>query len=164
MAHTTCEMMWLKYLMIELDFKQSGSMHMHWDNQSALYIAQNPIFHKRTNHIENDCHLVRYTWTKKVISPLFTPSSKQLTDLRTKAISPQLFSNLCSKLGMIDIYAPTWGGVLVLNIRYWTVIGLWPIPISKFVLYVYWSLPNEELSFWVYLLTKPTEHNELEAR
>jgi len=34
------------------------------------------------------------------------PASKQLKDLLIKAASPHMFFNLCSKLGMIDIYAP----------------------------------------------------------
>ena len=107
MSHTVCEMMWLKNLLMELGFIQPEPMLMHCDNQLAIYTAQNLIFHERTKHIEIDCHLVRDAWTKKVISLLFTPSSKQLTDLLTKMVSSQVFSNLCSKLGIIDIYAPT---------------------------------------------------------
>jgi len=36
----------------------------------------------------------------------FTPSLKQLADLLTKAASPQVFSNLYNKLGMLDVYTP----------------------------------------------------------
>ena len=39
MTHTVCEMMWLKNLMMELDFRQFGPMSMHCDNQSTIYIA-----------------------------------------------------------------------------------------------------------------------------
>ena len=54
MAHTACEIKWLKNLLMKLDFKQTGPIPMHCDNQSAIYIAQNSVFHKRTKHIEID--------------------------------------------------------------------------------------------------------------
>jgi len=61
---------------------------------------------RRTKYIEVDCYLVRDVWTKKVVSLPFSPSSKQLADLLNKAASLKVFSILCSKLGMIDIYSP----------------------------------------------------------
>ena len=79
---------------------------MHCDNQFTIYIAKNLVFHERTKHLEVDFPLVRDASTKNVISLLFIPSSKQLIDFLTKAASPHVFSNLCSKLSMIDIYAP----------------------------------------------------------
>ena len=105
MTHTTCEMIWLKNL-LEFGFRHLGPMPIFCDNQSAIYIAQNQKFHERTKHIEVDCHLVRNAWTKKVVSLPFTPSSKQLSDLLIKAASLKVFSILCSKLRMVDIYAP----------------------------------------------------------
>jgi len=41
MAHTTCEMMWLKNLLLEFGFRHLGFMPMFCDNQSDIYIAQN---------------------------------------------------------------------------------------------------------------------------
>ena len=39
MTHTTCEMVWLQNLLMELGFRQSGAISIHCDNQSAIYIA-----------------------------------------------------------------------------------------------------------------------------
>ena len=61
MAHTTYEMMWLKNLLLEFDFRHLGPMPMLCDNQSAIYIAQSQEFHEWTKHIEVDYHLVRIT-------------------------------------------------------------------------------------------------------
>ena len=98
-------MIWLMNLLVELGFQQFASMHTHCDNQSAVYITQNPVFHERTKHIEVDCHFVKDAQTKKMVTFQFTHSSKQLEDLFTKVVSSQMFSNLCNKLGMLDFYA-----------------------------------------------------------
>jgi len=40
MAHTTCEMTWLKNLLLEFSFRHLGFMLMFCDNQSDIYIAR----------------------------------------------------------------------------------------------------------------------------
>ena len=91
MTHIAYQMVWLKNLLVELDFRQFGSMPMHCDNQSVIYIAQNSVFHERTKHIKIDCHFIRDAWTTKVVIFKFTPLSKQLADLLIKAVSSKCF-------------------------------------------------------------------------
>ena len=112
MAHTACEIVWLKNSLMELSFRQPGPMLMHCDNQFVIYIVQDHVFHERTKDIEIACHFVRDAWTKKVVTFQFTSSSKQLADLLVKTASPHMFSNLCNNLSMLDIYTPASGGVL----------------------------------------------------
>jgi len=59
MAHATCELLCLKHLLEELKFCELGPMELKCDNQSALYLSSNPVFHERTKHIEVDCHFIR---------------------------------------------------------------------------------------------------------
>ncbi|KAK4393367.1 Retrovirus-related Pol polyprotein from transposon RE1, partial [Sesamum angolense] len=106
MAHTTSEILWLKNLLKELGFMYDGPVPMHCDNQAAIHIAINPIFHERTKHIEVDCHFVHEAVMSQEICSPFTPSSEQRADIFTKALGGKPFDVLCNKLGMIDIFAP----------------------------------------------------------
>jgi len=67
MAYTACEIVWLKNMLMELGFRQPGPMLMHCDNQSAIYISQNPVLHERTKYIEVDCHFIRDAWTRRLL-------------------------------------------------------------------------------------------------
>ncbi|KAL0363865.1 UNVERIFIED_CONTAM: Retrovirus-related Pol polyprotein from transposon RE2 [Sesamum angustifolium] len=106
MAHTISEILWLKNLLKELGFMYDDPIPMHCDNQAAIHIASNPIFHERTQHIEVDCHFVREAVMSQKICTPFTPSLEKRADIFTKALGGKQFDVLCNKLGIIDIFAP----------------------------------------------------------
>lgn len=59
MAAAAFEITWLKQLLQQIKFGGIQHTKLLCDNESALHIASNPIFHEWTNHIEIDCHFVR---------------------------------------------------------------------------------------------------------
>ncbi|XP_021760653.1 uncharacterized protein LOC110725491 [Chenopodium quinoa] len=107
MAHACAEVKWLKVLLHSLGVRHRKPIHLFCDNQAAIYIASNPVFHERSKHIEIDCHFVRELLMQGVISTAHVRTKFQLADLFTKALGVPTFSFLLSKLGVRDLYAPT---------------------------------------------------------
>ncbi|RDX82399.1 hypothetical protein CR513_36824, partial [Mucuna pruriens] len=79
MTSATCELIWVKQLIQELKFVDVQPMKLYCDNQVALHIASNPVFHEITKHIEIDCHFVQ----KKLLA-------KEIRDHRYKLYVPSL--------------------------------------------------------------------------
>ena len=106
MAMATCELVWTKQLLKELKFGEISRMELVCDNQAALHIASNPVFHERTKHIEIDCHFVREKILSGEIATKFVRSNDQLADIFTKSLTGPRIGYICNKLGTYDLYAP----------------------------------------------------------
>ncbi|KAG7585690.1 Reverse transcriptase RNA-dependent DNA polymerase [Arabidopsis thaliana x Arabidopsis arenosa] len=91
MRKLTTELMWLKALLKDFGIDTSKPITMHCDNQAAIHIASNSVFHERTKHIEVDCHKVREQVQLGVILPCYTESEEQLADIFTKGASTKVF-------------------------------------------------------------------------
>ena len=107
MAHGVCELIWIKNVLQDLGIDYEKPMSLHCDNKAAIEIAHNPVQHDRTKHVEVDRHFIKENLDRKVIQFPFVRSEDQLADVLTKAVSGRAFHDAISKLGMIDIYAPT---------------------------------------------------------
>ena len=107
MIQSVCEIMWIRQLLMEVGIESSFPAKLWCDNQAAVHIASNLVFHEQTTHIEIDCHFVREKMLLGLISTGYVKIREQLGDIFTKPLSRDRLSYLCNKLGMINIYAPT---------------------------------------------------------
>ena len=107
MAQSVSEIMWIHQLLMEVGIKTPVPTKLWCDNQTALHIASNHVFHERTKHIEINCHFVREKIQLSLISIEYVETGEQLGDIFTKALSGDQVSYLCNNLDMINIYAPT---------------------------------------------------------
>ena len=102
LADTTSELLWLRWLLKDLGVSTSSTTPLYCDNQSAIHIAHNDVFHERTKHIEIDCHFIRYHLLHGALK-LFSVSSKdQLADIFTKSLPKRRTRDLVDNLKLVS--------------------------------------------------------------
>ncbi|RVW75220.1 Retrovirus-related Pol polyprotein from transposon TNT 1-94 [Vitis vinifera] len=102
LVDTTSELLWLRWLLKDLGVSTSSATPLYCDNQSAIHIAHNDVFHERTKHIEIDCHFIRYHLVHGALK-LFSVSSKdQLADIFTKSLPKRRTRDLVDNLKLVS--------------------------------------------------------------
>lgn len=104
MAAAASEITWTVRLLEELGVTNLKHVTLHCDNQSALYIAKNLVFHEMTKHIEIDSHFTRDKVLEGLIQLTYLPTRNQLANVFTKIIPSAQFNNLLSKLRMHSVH------------------------------------------------------------
>ncbi|GKD66321.1 putative RNA-directed DNA polymerase, partial [Tanacetum coccineum] len=107
MASTVSEILWMRWLLKELNIVMTEPTLLFCDNQAARHIANNPVFHERTKHVEMDCYFIRKRVESQEIQPLRIHTSIQIVDLLIKGLGTQQLKFLLDKLGIRNLHAPT---------------------------------------------------------
>ena len=86
------ETLWLTGLVKELGVEQGG-VQLHCDSQSAIYLANNQVYHARTKHIDVRYHKIRELLASKQIFLLKIHTSENAADMLTKPVTSDKFKH-----------------------------------------------------------------------
>ena len=109
-ANAVAECSWLRQLLQELLYEVTKATLVYCDNVSAVYLAANPVHHRRTKHIELDIHFVREHVALGRVRVLHVPTDQQFADVMTKGLPTSTFEGFRSSL-CVTGDASTAGGV-----------------------------------------------------
>jgi transposase InsO family protein len=86
-------LLWLKQFFIDIDEIQNCTT-LCIDNQSAIKLIYNPVYHKKTKHIDVKYNFIREKVCQGLIQIKYVPSCEQLADILTKALSIVKFESI----------------------------------------------------------------------
>ncbi|GKD03999.1 uncharacterized mitochondrial protein-like protein [Tanacetum coccineum] len=107
MASTVSEIISVQWLLSKLHVHNPLATPLFCDNQAAQHIANNPVFHERTKHVEMDCYFISERVESKEIIPMKISSKMQIADLLTKGLTAHQLQFLLGKIGITDLHAPS---------------------------------------------------------
>lgn len=102
-SEAVMELTWLQRLVNELCYGQFRTAHFFMDNQSAEKLVKNPVFHKRTKHIDTRYHFIREKYKGGLFKLDYVGTEEQMADLFTKALPRKRFVFFRVKLGIVKI-------------------------------------------------------------
>lgn len=101
------EMLWVRNMLSELTVLKNGYLNIWCDNKSAINIANNPVQHDRTKHVEINRFFIKEKLDAGIIKLDYVTSGQQVADCLTKGLRTRECNLACNKMGMIDIYHPS---------------------------------------------------------
>ena len=102
LVDTTSKLLWLRWLLKDLGMSTSSATPLYCDNQSAIHIAHNDVFHERTKHIEIDCRFIYYHLVHGALKLISVSSKDQLADIFTNSHPKGLLHTLVDNLKLVS--------------------------------------------------------------
>ena len=65
------------------------------DNQGAMALATNPVFHQRSKHIDIRYHYIRLEVENKNVILIYVPSEENVADIFTKPMTKKSLIKFC---------------------------------------------------------------------
>ena len=85
----TCEIAWLCKLLHDLGHNVSGEVTLYCDNMNSIQLANNPIFHARTKHIEVHYYYMHEKVLGGDIDLVYISTQAHVADIFTKTLGEE---------------------------------------------------------------------------
>jgi hypothetical protein len=95
------QLLWMRQTLWDFGYNLS-KVPLLCDNESAIGMADNPVEHSRTKHIDIQHHFLRDHQQKGDIEVFYVSTENQLADIFTKPLDEKTFCRLRSELNVLD--------------------------------------------------------------
>jgi hypothetical protein len=102
-AIVACEVVWLQKPLSNLGQSVNAPVVIYCDNISSILLANNPVYHARTKHIEVHYHFIREKNLVKEIDLIHVSTEDQVVDIFTKALGTNKLKKFRKMLGVLEV-------------------------------------------------------------
>jgi hypothetical protein len=102
-AIAACEVVWLQKLLSDLGQSVDVPIVIYCDNINNILLANNPVYHARTKHIEVHYHFIREKVLAKEIDLIHVSTEDQVADIFTKALGTDKLRKFRKMLGVLEV-------------------------------------------------------------
>ncbi len=85
------DVVWIRQLLKDLGLERTDPTHVHIDNRSARQLAENPVHHQRSKHIDIKYHWIRDMVAAGTVQLIDVPTEDQRADFLTKSLRGDVF-------------------------------------------------------------------------
>jgi hypothetical protein len=96
-------LIWLRNKLKHLGFPQENPTEIYIDNQSAIVLAKNLVYHERSKHIDTRHYFIQEHVKNKEFELISYKTNDQITYIFTKPLKREVFIKLKFILGMTSI-------------------------------------------------------------
>jgi hypothetical protein len=109
--HAACEVVWLQKLFSNLGQSVDAHVIIYCDNISSILLANNPVYHARTKHIEVHYHFIRKKVLTRKINLIHVNTKDQVANIFTKALSIDKLKRFRKMFGVLEVDSSLKGNV-----------------------------------------------------
>ena len=99
-CNATKEAVWLRLLLKEIGYPTTGPTTIFADNKSAIALANNPIYHGRSKHVDIQYHYTREKINDNTVQLLYLSTIEMMTDGLTKPLNQIKHKRFIDLLGL----------------------------------------------------------------
>ena len=101
-AMVASKISWLRKLLHSLGCDVLQPVTLFCDNMSSIQLANNPVFHARTKHIEVHYHYIREKVLAQEIDLVYVGTHEQVADIFKKSLGAEKLQKFRDMLGVQD--------------------------------------------------------------
>ncbi|GJT36614.1 putative ribonuclease H-like domain-containing protein [Tanacetum coccineum] len=101
-SHCCGQVLWIQNQMLDYGYNFMQTK-IHVDNESAICVVKNPVYHSKTKHIEIRHHFIRDSYEKRLIEMVKIHTDNNVADLLTKAFDVSTFNFLVASICMLNL-------------------------------------------------------------